>query len=171
MIRAFLMLVCMMCGTGVFANREPDIPRVLTVFTCQTTKGHYVEDMKSNGVQVIKTPQWQDLDWAIEDKFGVPMKVCRRVYEDVHDQAADFMFPRDRPIPLNPDISDPMICMFMAGHLKQDYGSGYFVYKVGCPQPMYTEDGQVARTPSGNIMYSDPPCPPDCDCIDGHGEL
>ena len=131
------------------------LPTMMVVFFCQTVAGH-------SGV--VGAKNWQDREW-LTDEMG--LKICRPVYKTVEDLTKKFQFDRDRPVPVNIDISDPMQCAFVGmqveAALTEDPDEVWYSYKRGCPHKTQNE--------KGDTIYVDPPCPPDCKCENDPHEI
>lgn len=161
MLRALLMLllsfVLLSCDREAHGATltEAAKPTMLSVFVCETVPGHYVEDMAKQGVEVMPARDWVDMDWAYDNSSGTPLKRCERQYVAIRDLSAAAQAAEQRPVPVDPDPSDYTQCAWLAMQVVGIIKSPGVI--AACPRPVYDDQHHI-------VAYTDPPCPPDCEC-------
>ena len=134
----------------------PPCPTRLTVIGCRIEPGHYVADMAKEGVEVLPSKDWQDMQWKLDPKIG-GLDCVREVIE-LQDSALLQAGDTTGVMPLHPNFSDAAQCAHAAMGYAMEWSlrhPGYWA-TAACPSRVVNirPDGSMET-----IGWQDMSCP------------
>ena len=131
-------------------------PTRLTVIGCRVEPGHYVADMAKEGVEVLPSKDWQDMQWKLDPKIG-GLDCVREVIE-LQDSALLQAGDTTGVMPLHPNFSDAAQCAHAAMGYAMEWSlrhPGYWA-TAACPSRVVNirPDGSMET-----IGWQDMSCP------------